>query len=71
MHILLEAKEKYLARLEDDLKRLRSEVILPMQITWELNTHSENSWNHAEFISDRETNRQTIRFYDRYFKVKN
>jgi len=72
MRILLEVREKNQAQLEDDLRRLRSEVILPMQITsWEVKTHSDSSWKRAEAFWMNETNEGRIRFSNRYFEEKN
>lgn len=72
MRILLEVKKENLAQLEDDLQRLRSDVILPMQInSWDVKTHSDSSWKHAVTFWMKETSEARIRFFDRYFEKKN
>lgn len=69
MRILLEANKENQAQLKDDLERLRSEIILPIQVvSWQVKTHNQSSWKHAETVWSKETNEAKITFFNRYFE---
>jgi len=71
MRILVEANKENQAQLKDDLERLQSEIVLPMQVaSWEVRTHNQSSWKHAETVWDKETNEAKIKFFNRYFREK-
>jgi hypothetical protein len=69
MRIVLQVNKEKETQLNDDLERLKKEIVFPTQFSsWEVENHSINSWNHAETIWNKKRNEAEIKFFNRYFE---